>query len=47
MTFKEYINVFLEERELSLSRVTVVNYRTELKKAAIELGTKEMYIPTS
>ena len=42
MTFKEYINVFLDERELSLSPVTVINYRRELEKASVELGLKEM-----
>ncbi len=42
MTFKEYIEVFFDEKELILSPVTVVNYRRELEKAATELGMKEM-----
>ncbi len=42
MTFNEYIEVFISERELTLSPVTVKNYRRELNKASGVLGQKEM-----
>lgn len=42
MKFKEYIDLFIKERALTLSPVTILNYRRELKKAAVSLGEKEM-----
>ena len=42
MKFKEYVDVFIKERALTLSPVTIINYRREIEKAAKELGEREM-----
>lgn len=42
MQFREYVDAFIKERNLSLAPVTMLNYRRELKKAADILGNKEM-----
>ncbi|MCR5330766.1 MAG: site-specific integrase [Lachnospiraceae bacterium] len=38
VTFSEYIDIFIREKRVSLSPVTITNYRRELNKAAEQLG---------
>lgn len=42
MKFNEYMEVFFNERALSLAPVTILNYRRELERAASYLGDKDM-----
>lgn len=42
MLFKDYVDVFIKERAISLAPVTILNYRRELEKASVFLGEKEM-----
>jgi len=41
-TFEEYIEVFISEKSVVLSPVTVINYERELRRSAVSLGREKM-----
>jgi len=41
-TFEEYIEVFISEKRVVLSPVTVINYERELRRSAVSLGREKM-----